>query len=321
MRRAGVFLSGLALAALIACSPGPLGTASARGLLVISTGSPRGVYYAWAQSLSTQLQATNPGLTVLVEPSSGSVLNLQRLADHAADLALTTVDATEQRAPEPGPVSAADASDSAAGSLRALARVYDDYLHIIVRARSPVRTVADLAGRPVAVGVKGSGTVLIAHRILDAAELTVKERDIDVVAGTQALTSGSVDAVFWSGGIPTQAITDAAARTPLRLLPLGRLTAVLQAKYGTAYRPATIPPGRYGSTRPVATLASANLLVSRADADPAMVTAVLTTLFARRDEIAATVPAANGMDRRTAIWTGGLRLHPAAAAYYRRTKP
>jgi TRAP transporter TAXI family solute receptor len=163
--------------------------------------------------------------------------------------------------------------------------------------------------------------VLIADRILAAAELTVKARDIDLVAGTQALTSGSVDAVFWSGGIPTQAITDAAARMPLRLLPLGSLTATLQAKYGTAYRPATIPPGRYGSTRPVATLASANLLVSRADADPAMVTAVLTTLFDRRDEIAAAVPAANGMDRRTAIWTAGLRLHPAAAAYYRRTKP
>jgi TRAP transporter TAXI family solute receptor len=322
MRRAGVLLSGLtAVLALLACSPGPLGGASVRGTLVISTGSPRGVYYAWAQSLSTQLHTTNPSLSVVVEPSSGSVLNLQRLADNTADLALTTVDATEQRDVPPGTVSAADASDAAAVPLRALARVYDDYLHIVVRADSRLQTVADLAGRPVAVGAKGSGTILIAHRILDAAELTVKERAVDVVAGTQALTSGSVDAVFWSGGIPTRAITDAAARTPLRLLPLGRLTAVLQEQYGTAYRPATIPPGRYGSTRPVATLASANLLVCRAAADPELVTAVLTTLFARRDEIAAAVPAASGMDRRTAIWTAGLRLHPAAAAYYRRTKP
>jgi hypothetical protein len=52
-----------------------------------------------------------------------------------------------------------------------------------------------------------------------------------------------------------------------------------------------------------------------------MVTAVLSTIFDRRDAIGTEVPAANATDRRTAIWTGGLRLHPAALEYYRRAKP
>jgi uncharacterized protein len=309
------------LVGLIACSPGSDRPAPARGTLVISTGSPRGVYYAWALSLATQLRTTNPQLYVTVETSSGSLRNLQRLTDGTADLALTTVDATDQRAGGDANVGAADAADARSVPLRALARIYDDYLHIVVPARSPVRSVSDLAGRPVAVGAPDSGTALVARRVLDAAGISVSERDVDVVVGTEALETGAVDAVFWSGGLPTRAIDDAAARMPLRLLPLGDLAGTLRAEYGAAYRPATIPPGRYGSTESVATLASPNLLVARADADPAMVSAVLSTIFDRRTAIAAAVPAANAMDRRTAIWTGGMRLHPAAIAYYRRAKP
>lgn len=309
------------LVALTGCAPLPAGAEPARGNLVISTGSPRGVYYAWANSLAQQLRTTNPQLKVTVEESSGSLRNLQRLTDSTADLALTTVDATEQRARSDINIGAADAADARSVQLRALARIYDDYLHIVVRARSRVRSIADLAGRPVAVGAPGSGTALVARRVLDAAGIKVSERDVDVVAGTEALIGGTVDAVFWSGGLPTGAIDDAAKRIPVRLLPLGGLAETMRAKYGADYRPATIPPGRYGGTDSVPTLASPNLLVARADADPAMVSAVLSAIFSRRDAIAAQVPAANAMDRRTAIWTGGMRLHPAAIAYYRRTKP
>jgi TRAP transporter TAXI family solute receptor len=329
LRRTGgvrlCLLTALIAVAVIACSA-TSGAPSASGTLVISTGSPRGVYYAWAQNVATQLRAANPQLAVTVETSSGSVRNLQRLTDGTADLALTTVDATEQRAQGKADVGAAtvgaaDAADAGSVPLRALARIYDDYLHIVVRADSSLRSVKDLAGRPVAVGAPDSGTALVARRILDAAGISVSERDIDVVAGTAALEEGTVDAVFWSGGIPTRAINEAAERIALLLLPLDDLADTLRARYGAAYRPATIPPGRYGSTDAVATLASANLLVARADADPAMVSVVLSTIFRRRDAIAAAVPAANGMDRRTAIWTGGMSLHPAAIEYYRRTKP
>jgi TRAP transporter TAXI family solute receptor len=173
----------------------------------------------------------------------------------------------------------------------------------------------------VAVGEPGSGVALIAGRLLATAGFTVNERALGVADGMTALERKEVDAVFWSGGIPTPSIATAARRTRLRLLPLGELAGTLRATFGPVYRPATIPPGRYPGNDEVATLASANLLVARADADPAMVTAVLSTIFERRDAIGDAVPAANATDRRTAIWTGRLSLHPAAVDYYRRTKP
>jgi TRAP transporter TAXI family solute receptor len=293
------------------------------GSMVISAGNTTGVYYAWSEQLAKQLKVTNPRLRVTVKPSDGSVENLDRLRSGAADLGLSTVDATEHPVRDDLSPAAADAEDVDATNvpLRALGRIYDDYVQIVVRADSGLRTVADLAGRRVAVNTPGSGTALVAGRVLKAAGISVTESDLGVADGTAALERKQVDAVFWSGGIPTPSIVAAAGRTKLRLLPLGDLAAAMRATYGSVYRPATIPPGRYPGTDEVATLASANVLVARADADPRMVTAVLSTIFGQRDAIGLAVPAANATDRRTAIWTGGLSLHPAAVAYYRRTKP
>jgi TRAP transporter TAXI family solute receptor len=323
-RRIGSATKWRLLAALLACSVcSACSTAAeltpgvpepARGSVVITAGNTTGVYYAWSQQLARQLKLTNPRLRVLVEHSDGSVQNLQRLRDGTADLALTTVDATEG-------IEASAAAEADPVPLRALGRIYDDYVQIVVRADSSLHSVGDLAGRRVAVNTPGSGTALVAHRVLEAAKISVRPSDLGVAAGTAALEEKQVDAVFWSGGIPTPSIAAAAGRTRLRLLPLGDLATTLRATYGAVYRPATIPPGRYRGTEEVTTLASANLLVARADADPAMVRAVLSTIFDRRDAIGLDVPAANATDRRTAIWTGDLALHPAAADYYRRAKP
>lgn len=322
------WLALVVLSACLACSTAAQITPGipepARGSVVISAGNPTGVYYAWSKQLAQQLKITNPRLRVIVHPSGGSVSNLQRLRDGTADLALTTVDATEGRLSDESNPRAADAGDTEAASsvpLMALGRIYDDYVHIVVRADSPLHTVADLAGQRVAVGERGSGVALIAARVLGAAKITVVEQVLGVADGLAALEQRKVDAVFWSGGIPTPSIADTATRIKIRLLPLGELAGTLRATFGSVYRPATIPPGRYQGAEEVATVASANLLVARADADPVMVTAVLSTIFGRRDAIGDAVPAANATDRRSAIWTGRLRLHPAAVKYYRAAKP
>ena len=333
MRRrwTGATAGWLVLAALLVCSA--CSTAAeitpgvqepVRGSMVITAGNTTGVYYAWSEQLARQLKITNPRLRVAVHRSDGSVQNLDRLRDRTADLGLTTVDATErtfQNGISPNTADAEDAVRASSTPLRALGRIYDDYVQIVVRAESTLHTVADLQGRRVAVNTPGSGTALVAGRLLEAAKITVVASDLGVADGMAALEDQKVDAVVWSGGIPTPSIAAAAGRTKLRLLPLGDLAGTLRRTYGSVYRPATIPPGRYPGTEEVATLASANLLVARADADPAMVTAVLSTIFDRRDAIGIEVPAANATDRRTAIWTGNLPLHPAAINYYRRTKP
>jgi TRAP transporter TAXI family solute receptor len=309
------------VAVMTSCSVQGTGQARLDTPLVITTGLTSDVYYAWGTSLAAQLHVTDPGLAIQVESSSGSVANLRRITLGVADLALTTTDATQPQSDACTDQVAADAVDYRRVPLRALASIYDDSLQVVVRADSPYTSVSDLAGRPVAVGSTGSTTSLVACRLLAAAGVKVHEQPLDVAAGLAGLRDGRLDAVIWSGGLPTEPIASAFGPMKLRLLSLGSLADSMRTRYGGVYRPATVPPGKYGSSqKEVSTIASPNLLVARADADPAMVRTVLQTIFDRRDEIAAAVPPAEATDRRTAVFTGSLPLHPAAIAYYRRAK-
>ncbi|GAB3252473.1 TAXI family TRAP transporter solute-binding subunit [Kineosporia babensis] len=278
--------------------PGP-------GRIVITAGTPAGVYYAWATTLARELESAHPALNVEVLASSGSIQNLARLRAGTADLAVSANDAAEEAQSVP---------------LRALARIYDDYYHVVVPGDSGLKSLEDLAGLEVAIGDAGSGTALIARRLLGLAGISVKEKELGIVDGLEALEADEVDAVFWSGGVTTDAVENASRRMPIRLLGLGDLPQQMRASYGAVYRPAAIPPGHYDIPEQVDTVALANLLIAREDADADLVTAVLTTIFDRREVIAAAVPAANQTDLRSAILTGSLELHPAAIAYYRREK-
>jgi hypothetical protein len=311
----------LALAAVVTGSASS-GRDDGRQTVVLALGDPGGEPYAWGLALAGVLGRTRSPFTLDVEPSSGDVANLRRLTIGTADLAMATMDETEPQEADGCVTEAANgATDERRVPLRALGRIFDDYLQVVVRADSPMSSIGDLAGRPVAVGVTGSGTALVACRVLSAGKVRVRAKPLDVDSGLAALATGAVDAVFWSGALPTDAITAAANRLPIRLLPLGGLVDTMRSRYGIAYQPATVPPGVYDGTDQVETLATPNLLVARADADPAMVTDVLTAIFAHRDTIAAAVPAANATDLRTAVLTGSLPLHPAAIAFYQRSKP
>jgi TRAP transporter TAXI family solute receptor len=274
-----------------------------RGRVVIAAGGTQGVYYVYARALASQLERRDPGLRVDVVATSGSMENLQRLADGGATLAFTAADAAAE-AMSGGPPFGRELP------IAALARLYDDYLHLVAPA-SGARRLSQLAGRRVSIGPPGSGTRLIASRLrlprLHAVGLGLDE-------SAAALRAGRIDAFFWSGGLPTPGVDELARRLPLRLLDL-------PAPAAPVYRAAAIPSGTYGLARQVATLAVPNLLVARRDADPALVGLVTETLFERRAAIAHAVLAAAALDRRAAIETGPVPLHPAALDWFRSTKP
>ncbi len=62
-----------------------------------------------------------------------------------------------------------------------------------------------------------------------------------------------------------------------------------------------------------------NYLVSRADAPEGLIHDVARVLFDARASIAQHVPAAALLDRRQAIFTDPIALHPGAIRYYRET--
>lgn len=285
-----------------------------RRVVPVAAGPRRSDYLAWAEALAEQVRLQYPGLDLDARTSAGSVDNVRRLAGGEVTLAVASTDvaglALRGTAPFTVPV-----------PVRALARVYDDYVHLIVRDDSGFDALADLRGRRVAVGPDGSGTALVAQRLLAAARIRVRAVDLDVVEAGLALQGRRIDALFWLGGLPTRAVTELAERVRVRLLPLGAQATRLRALHGAAYRRAAVPGGTYARPEPVVTVASANLLLGRADTPGDVVSAVLRTAFDRRDAIAAAQANANALDDRVAIATQPVPLHPAAVAYYRDRKP
>ncbi|MET8951926.1 TAXI family TRAP transporter solute-binding subunit [Streptomyces sp. NPDC004393] len=300
----------------------PIGDEPPSGTVTFSTGTPTGVYQKYGMLLRGAIAKDLPRLDVRLRDSDGSQQNVRRVATGKADFTIAAADAVETYRLEKQP---------GADRLRGCARLYDDYVHLVVPRSSPVRSVADLKGRTVAVGPAGSGVRLIADHVLAAAGLDPK-KDITALSdgiGTMPglLKQHRIDAFFWSGGLPTSAITQLSNRFGIRLVPIGSdLVAKLHAQGGASsyYRAAVMPADAYpdieqGSA--VQTVAVANLLITREDMNADLTEKLTRTVIDSRDRIGAQVHAAQLVDLRTAIYTDPLELHEGARRYYESVKP
>lgn len=293
---------------LAGCAPSPVPDRFA-----IAGGGVTGVYYSFGAELAEEYSARF-GAAVTVDETNGSVDNLQRVGDGRALLGFAQSDAAADAVagagafPEPLPVAA-------------IARLYDEYVHVIVRSDSDVARLADLEGRAVSLGASGSGVNLVARRVLDAAGVSpanVTDEELGLAESIAALRAGDIEAFFWVGGLPTPGLTELFADTPSRLLSIESATVErVNAEHGGVYRLAEFPIGAYGRAEATATMTVPNYLMVADSTSDDEVVALLTSLFDSRSRIAADVPAAALLDRRQAIFTDPVSLHPGAVAYYR----
>lgn len=279
----------------------------------IAGGGANGVYYAYGSELASELEATFD-VRISAAETAGSVDNLLRVGSGEALLAFAQGDAAADA------VAGAGAFDEPL-PVQAIARLYDEYLHVVVRADSDIEELGDLAGRTVSLGAENSGVNVIAGRVLDAAAVevaSITDPQLDLGESISALEASEIDGFFWVGGIPTPGIAELAETTPVRLLAIDQSWVnEVNGRYSDAYRSSDFPVGLYGLDRSEPTMAVPNYLVTGADTPDAVVRDVLAGLFDARTRIAHTVPAAALLDRRQAIFTGPVELHPGAIEYYR----
>ncbi|MEV6813780.1 TAXI family TRAP transporter solute-binding subunit [Micromonospora sp. NPDC051296] len=296
----------LALPGLAACRESPRESVRIR----IATGSPTAVYHAFGESLAAILNRELPNVHAEVMVTAASAENVRLLGAGEAELGFTQADVLPA---DPGPDP----------PVVAVARVYDDLLHLVTSADSPVHTLTDLRGRRVSVGAAGSGTEITVRRLLTVAGLDgaqVQRERLGLDDSVAALQAGQIDAFFFSGGLPVRAVAQFARDTPTRIVDLGEWTAPLRQGNPEVYVPRDIPRSVYGID-PVTTVANPNYLVVRADLPETVVREVTRLLMERRSELAAAHPAAGRMSPRAAIATSPLPLHPGAASWYRASKP
>jgi uncharacterized protein len=284
--------------------------------LTLATGGTQGVYYNLGNALA---DAWHAQLALDARPdvlsTAGSVDNLEKLASRAADVVFSQVDtAADQLANTP-------ADDPR--SMRALARIYDDVVHVVVPASSPVTTLAGLRGARVSVGAPDSGVRVIAERLLAAAGLSpatdFQDLQLGINESVESMASGKIDAFFWVGGLPTRGVDALSQTLPIRLLNLEDLITPVRATY-PVYAAGTVPAQTYGIPEPITTLLVRNFLMVRAEMPDEVANALVQGLFAAQEQLAAVSPAALTIDLRAAIGTQPVPLHPGAEQFFRSEK-
>jgi TRAP-type uncharacterized transport system substrate-binding protein len=137
-----------------------------------------------------------------------------------------------------------------------LAKLFNEEVHLLVRADSGLGAIEQLAGRAVSLGELGSGTQLIAHDVLDRLGITVREVNMSDLNAIERLAAGEIDAVVLIGGRP---IPSLAQRPPgLRLLAVPFAKGVrddfLPASLSSEDYPGLIEPGSRVDTLAVGTV-------------------------------------------------------------------
>jgi TRAP transporter TAXI family solute receptor len=321
-RRGLLGMGSLGLLALAGCATPAVGSETTHGWhggqLAVGTGNTTGNFYQVGGGYADLVTRHLPGYEVVAAPTSGSADNLKRLARGDVELALTFSDVAAD---------AVDGSGSFANGavhLFALARLYNNVAHCVVVDDPAIRSVADLKGRRVSTGTRNSGTELVALRLLDSAGLD-PDRDLvrrswSLAQTTDAMLAGQLDALFWSGGVPTIGITDlftrAAGKVKLRLLPLDGLRATMNERHGGAYLPAVLPAGAYPAAAEVPTLAIPTLLVVGPDMPDQLAYDLTRLMFDYHDELVAVHPELQNVNRTLAPQTEPVVLHPGAQRYY-----
>lgn len=320
MRARIAVVMAVALAAVVSgCARADLGPSRwNKGEITVGTGPTNGVFNQVGGGYADIINRHMPGYEAVAVPTNGSSENLERLARGDIDVAFTFGDVAADA------VKGSGAFKGKPLRIRALARVFNSYTHLVVRNDANISTVEDLKGKRVATGPVGSGSETVAVRILAAAKLD-PDKDVRRSAASLAqmvasMRAGTIDAMFYSEGRPTVGITALFQQMPgkLAMLPIEPVLDELNLAYPLVYSVAVIPKGTYGLAANVLTIAVPNLIVV-SESMPDDVAANLTRmLFEYEPELADVHAEGKNVRPDMGRQTFPVLLHPGALGYYDR---
>lgn len=248
----------------------------------IAAGAEHGQYLRLAQAMAATSKVRAVPLV-----THGGEENLRLLRDGRVSLALAQGDAALDAYEGKG----AFAESGPYSALRAIGSLYPEAVHVLVSARGPVRSMADLRGRRVAIGTPGSASRTTAVRVLQAHGLALSDvvaKELAIGDALVALRANEVDAVVQIIGVPADSVRDMLADDQIRLLPLNKagIDALVATQRG--YFPYTIVKGAYSEQdQPVPTVATAAVLLAGADLSDTEVGSVTRDVYGKGNDLAA----------------------------------
>jgi TRAP transporter TAXI family solute receptor len=208
-------------------------------------------------------------------------------------------------------------------AITALTVAYANPAQIVVRGDSEVKTLADLAGKRVSLGIaesaeRFSSQILLSHIGLDPADLS--DRPIDFADSLADVREGRLDAYITWRGVPVPDFTESFATGKLRLIAVDPASIQgLRVKHPFLV-PWTIPAHVYPhQDLPVSTVSARMLLVASRSLSSDVVEHVMRAVRAHMPDLIARHPAAADMNlKKRPTFDDGLSidLHPGAERFF-----
>lgn len=320
-------LMGLAVALAL-----PAAWAEAPQFFRIGTGHSGATYYPVASLIAHALSAPPgapdcgqpgecgvPGLVISAIETPGSVSNAEAVQSGQLESAFIQGDIAVWAHEASGPWQGV----APASKLRAIASLYPESVHLVTSAASGIRNLQDLRGKRVSLDEPGSGTLVEARLILDAAGLAESDltlRPLSLPEAVADLQAGTLDAFFFMGGYPAASVAELASRMPVHLVPIPDAVAQRLVATHPFLSRNVIPAGTYeGQTEEVASLSVSALWVTSADQPSDRIHALTQALWSDATLTLLREGHVKGREIRleTALEGVGLPLHPGAARFYR----
>lgn len=310
MRRAVLITLALAIVALPA-------RAEEKVRLSVVTGGTGGVYYPLGGAVANVLSKHLPGIVATAEVTSASIDNMKLIGAGKADIAFSMADTAwdgyNGAGKFPGKL-----------PLRAIVVLYANKTQVVTVQGRGIGKMSDLKGKRISTGAPGSGTELIALRLLEAyginPEKDVKREKLSVAESVGAIKDNKIDAFVWSGGLPTAAIVDLGATPGQKLMLLDHSDAIpaMVKKYGPLYVKDTIPAKTYpGQEKDVSILSVWNILAVNEKMDEKLAYAITKTIFENKPELVAVHKEAQHIMLGDQLKGGSpIPFHPGALKYF-----
>jgi TRAP transporter TAXI family solute receptor len=174
-------------------------SAAMAGQVGIASGQPSGTNFAMANDIAkTCSTATSPITNI---QSDGSLDNLQKVyGDKNTQYGIVQTDAlVYQQGQDPKMMD----------RIQMVFPFFSSEIHLIVRADSPINSLAQLQGKRVDEDVEGSGSWVSVQVIKALTGMTWTSANLQQAQGLQAVQSGQVDAMFVNAGRPVDMLTRA----------------------------------------------------------------------------------------------------------------
>lgn len=280
-----------------------------KGTMTIATGNSTGVYYVLGGGMA-KLFSDKTDLDVTAAETGASVQNIEGVVKGDYDIAFSLADSATDA------VTGKESFDGAQ-PVKALARLYDNYTHVIVRKASGITSIETMKGKRISTGSPKSGTEVIAQRLLKSAGLDpakdIKAQRLGLEQTVSGMKDGTVDGFFWSGGLPTAAVKDVTTsmKNDLRFIALNQYLPKMK-EYSELYAEGTLPASAYGSGNDVLTIVTPNVLVVKDSFDEGNACALTKLVFDNIQQLTTVHKSAAEIKLDKADQTGPVPLHAGA---------